>query len=121
MAGNPNIREIGKATRFKPGQSGNPGGPRRGLSITRLVRDVLSEPSNEDATKTNAEIVARTVVELAKAGNTVMAPLVWRYVDGEPKDSREMTLRELATQLAERMGLNADELLAAFERDMGAA
>ena len=45
---NPNIVEDGKATRWQPGQSGNPkGGPKKELSITMLVRQILEE--NEGA------------------------------------------------------------------------
>lgn len=119
MAGNPNIREINKATRFKPGQSGNPTGRRPGLSLTRLVRDELQK---DDGTgKTKGEVVAEKVVEMAMAGNTVFAPLVWRYVDGDPKAASSEALRELAEKLAPKLGLNADDLLSEFLKDLGAA
>lgn len=106
---------------FQKGQSGNPGGRRPGLSLTRLVRNEMEKPSKENPAKTNGDIVAEKVVELAKQGNAVFTPLVWRYVDGDPKAAAELTLKELAEQLAERMGLDAKELLAQFERDLGAA
>ncbi len=107
--------------RFPKGQTGNPGGRPKGLSLTALVRGELQKPSEEDQSKTNGQVVAEKVVDLAKEGHTTFTPLVWRYVDGDPKAAAELTLRELAEQLAERMGLNADELLTAFERDVGAA
>ena len=119
--GNPNIREIGRETRFKKGVSGNPTGMRPGLSLTKLVRDELQKPANEGTTTTKAEMVAAMIVNLAQAGDRAMIPLVWRYVDGEPKQAHEMTLRELAEHLAEKMGLDAQELIRAFERDLGMA
>jgi hypothetical protein len=119
--GNPNIREVNKQTRFQPGQSGNPGGRRPGLSITRLVRDELQKPTCEGSTITNAEMVAAMVVNLAKAGHPVFTPLVWRYVDGDPKQASEAALRELAETLAPKLGLDPRELLAEFLADMGAA
>ena len=113
-------RRAGNLRPFKKGQSGNPGGRPAGASITALVRAELQKPSAEDPTITNGEMLAKTVTNLALAGDKVMAPLVWRYMDGDPKAAAEMSLRELAEHLAERLGLDAGELLADFERDQGA-
>lgn len=106
---------------FPKGVSGNPSGRPKGQSITALVRAELQKPAPEDKSKTNGQIVAERVVELAKEGNTTFTPLVWRYVDGDPKTSAELTLRELVEQLAERMGLDPAALLAEFERDLKAS
>lgn len=106
---------------FPKGVSGNPGGRPAGLSITRLVRQKLQEPCAKDSTITNAEMVAAVIVDLAKAGHQTFAPMVWRYVDGEPKQAGETALRELAEKLAPKLGLDADDLLRAFLEDLGAA
>lgn len=106
---------------FQKGQAGNPGGMRKGLSLTRLVRDELQKPEKPGSKVTNAERVAQKIVELAKQGNPIFTPLVWRYTDGDPKQAADLTLRELIAQVAEKMGLDPDELLAAVERDLGAA
>lgn len=106
---------------FPKGQSGNPGGHSRSLSITRLIREKLQQPSHEGTTVTNAEMVADVVINLAKAGHTVFTPLVWRYVDGDPKQAGETALRELAEKLAPKLGLDPDELLREFLADLGAA
>jgi len=119
--GNPNIAEAGRATRFKPGQVANPGGRPRGVSISTLIRNQLMEPSPGDPTKTKGEKMAETVVNAAVKGDKVWGPLVWRYMDGDPKTASELTLRELAEQLAERMGLDAKALLESFEREVRAA
>lgn len=119
--GNPNIREVSKATQFKPGQSGNPTGRRPGLSITRMVRNELEKPAVAGSPVTKGEMVAEKIVGLAQAGHPVFTPLVWRYVDGEPKDMTERALRELAEKLAPKLGLNPDTLVAEFLRDLGAA
>lgn len=119
--GGKNIRKIGHETRWKPGQSGNPTGLRPGLSITRLVRDALEKPAHEGSTITNAEMVAAMIVNLAKAGDRAMIPLVWRYVDGEPKQAAETALRELAEKLAPTLGLDPDTLYRGFMADLGAA
>jgi Family of unknown function (DUF5681) len=120
--GNPNISEIGRATRFKPGQPPpNPGGRPKGVSITKLVRDQLLQPCDDDPKVTKGERLAETVMNMAAAGDKIFAPLVWRYMDGDPKAASDLTLRELAEQLAERLGLDPAELLGAFERDQQAS
>jgi hypothetical protein len=106
---------------FPKGVSGNPGGARKGLSITRLVRDELQKPTVPGSKVTKAEIVAECVVNLAQSGHPVFTPLVWRYVDGEPKDTAEKAIRELAEKLAPKLGLDADALADEFLRDIGAA
>ena len=56
----------GVATRFQPGQSGNPGG--RPRSMATVARKVLSEAAGEgDVTK--AENVVRKLFDLAMEGN----------------------------------------------------
>ena len=116
--GNPNPSPL---TRFKPGQSGNPGGGPKNLSITRLVREELQKSVSATDRRTKAEKLAETVVNLAIAGDRVMIPLAWRYVDGEPKDTAEKAIRELAAKLAPKLGLDPDALADEFLRDIGAA
>lgn len=49
MAGYRNIDpEVGKATQFKPGQSGNPSGPKPGFKhINTWVQELLNDPEFE--------------------------------------------------------------------------
>ena len=101
---------------FPKGVSGNPGGRPRGWSITRLVRAELQKPSADDPTITNAEAVAARVVELAAAGDRVFAPLVWRYMDGEPKDAPKLALDELAGRLSAEFGIDKAQILADYAR-----
>lgn len=116
--GNPNIREVNKATQFKPGQSGNPSGRPKAMSITRLVREELLTPDEHEPTRTKGDVVADKIVAMAMSGDKVIAPLVWRYMDGDPKAAADLSLRELVEQLAARMGLDPTALLAEFERDV---
>jgi hypothetical protein len=115
MSGVANLRP------FKKGQSGNPSGRPKGLSITRLVREELQKPANPETKTTKAEMLAAMIVNLAQAGDRVLIPLVWRYVDGEPKDTAEKAIRELAAKLAPKLGLDPDALADEFLRDIGAA
>ena len=58
--------EIGVATRFKPGQSGHPGGRPKGLST--IAHKVMTEAvAAGDVTK--AETVVRKLFDLAMEGN----------------------------------------------------
>jgi len=41
--GNPRIKDLGIATRFKPGQSGNPGGRPKTRELTEMLRAVCNE------------------------------------------------------------------------------
>jgi cation diffusion facilitator CzcD-associated flavoprotein CzcO len=122
--GNPNIAEAGKLTRFQPGHERpviDRSRYRSGMSITRLVRDELGRPAEKGSPVTKAQKVAEMVVTLAQSGDLGAIKMVWAYTDGEPRAANEMTLRELAEHLAERLGLDAKELLSTFERELGAA
>lgn len=66
--GNPNIIEAGKATRWKPNQSGNPAGrPPMGQCITDQIRTLLDKQAGTG--KTNVELIAQAIVELSKDPN----------------------------------------------------
>jgi len=75
---------LGAGTRFKPGQSGNPGGRPKGFST--LVRKVLAESTEAGGNMTNLEAIARKLIEMAIAGDIPAMRLV---LDREwPKPSR---------------------------------
>ena len=114
--GSPNITKLSRGTRWKPGQSGNPTGRRPGLSLTKLVRDELEKPTVPGSAITKGQVLAEKVVNLAQAGNPEMVRLVWRYIDGEPREQQQLSLRELAERLAAQMGVDPDELLAEYDR-----
>ena len=63
MAFNPN---IGKATRWRKGTSGNPGGRPRSRLVSEALRTRLAEVKpNDPAGRTYAEVVAANLVEFA--------------------------------------------------------
>lgn len=47
MAGNPNIHNVGIETRFKPGQSGNPGGRRKPLLSDAMFKRLTPESADK--------------------------------------------------------------------------
>jgi|SRR5579862_923770 len=87
--GNPVIAEAGKATRWQPGQSGNPGGRPRSLSarISDELRILLRSdcPTSTDGQqRTWAEVIAlRLCLEAAK-GNIHAATEIADRTEGRP-------------------------------------
>jgi len=55
--------EVGKATQFKPGESGNPGGRPKSKPITDLLRELLEEDPQM------ARDIAKKLLQLAKKGS----------------------------------------------------
>jgi Family of unknown function (DUF5681) len=81
--GNPNIVEVGKATRFRKGQSGNPGGKRKTRPLSEaLLRNLHSRDPATRALR--LELVVRCVVDHALAGDPNAWRLLWEYIDGRP-------------------------------------
>jgi len=81
------------ATRFRPGQSGNPGGrPRRRKGSAMLLREALDLPIVLDeggvpVAVTRREAMFRTLVDRAVAGNPHALRQVLRLIDKhEPPD-----------------------------------
>ena len=58
----------GEAHRFKPGQSGNPGGRPKTGALTRACRDVLERRVPGEKGRTYAEAIAERLAELALKG-----------------------------------------------------
>ena len=90
------------ASRFKPGQSGNPGGKPRNptinpeaktlpkivphhVSLTAILKEILQRvPDGEH--KTNAELIMDKLVEMAKGGDRQAIKDVHERVDGKVPD-----------------------------------
>lgn len=78
---------------FLPGQSGNPGGRRKGsISLKALLRKILAEVDNDPhdgKRRSRAEAFVRSRVRLACQGDRFAAREVWEYLEGEPAPSSE--------------------------------
>lgn len=93
LRGNPRIAELGRATRFQPGQSGNPGGrPSRTpyadahREIAELtVRDLPILPTDSVATA-----IAKSVASKALEGNISAAVEAANRVEGTPRQRAEV-------------------------------
>jgi Family of unknown function (DUF5681) len=67
----------GEAHRFKPGQSGNPGGRPKTGALTRAFRAVLEQPVPGDRRKRSyAQAIAERIVDFAMRGQGRTVPCV---------------------------------------------
>ena len=74
---------IGKATRFKPGRSGNPSGRPKKSALDYALESILELPSG----KKNRRIVdelARALIRQAIKGNARVARLISERIGGKP-------------------------------------
>jgi hypothetical protein len=74
---------------FMPGQSGNPGGRRKGKSLTTILREKL-EQIDEKTGKTNAELLVESWFNEARAGNTPALKEALDRTEGKVPDKVEI-------------------------------
>ena len=74
--------KISNLKPFKKGQSGNPGGKPKALSlVAELRKELLKGASGSHVT--NKEMVAHKLVQMALAGDVPAIKLCFEYVDGK--------------------------------------
>ncbi len=95
--GGDNLRH-GAASRWKPGQSGNPGGRPRTAVLSQACREKLSEPVPGDAEgRTFAQAIAKMLATKALEGDLRAAQELGDRAEGRPCQSVQIentTLRE---------------------------
>ena len=77
--------------RWKPGQSGNPGGRPKGESVTATLRRMLQQEHNG---KTIQEILAERVIKEAISGKFQFAKELLDRLDGRPAQKVEVAAAE---------------------------
>jgi hypothetical protein len=104
----------GEATRFKPGQSGNPGGRPKLACLSQACRELLSRPvPNDTVGRTYAEAIAQTIAEKALAGDIRAAQEIADRAEGRARQAIEFEDKTIS-QAFERM---TSEELEAYARD----
>lgn len=100
--------DVGKATQFKPGQSGNPGGRPKRKIISEALKDELADCVRR-GDETGAMAIAKAMVEKACRGDVPAATFVRDTTEGKPvqavrveAEMDEATARRLF-DLAERL------------------
>ena len=85
QAENRRFVEAGKATQWKPGQSGNPDGrPPKRECLTSLLKEEIEKVNPEDTEgRTWKELLVLATMQLALKGNRGALKEVWERVDGK--------------------------------------
>ena len=101
--GNPKGKGPSVEYRWKPGQSGNPGGRRSEKPFIDEVLKILKSGDGEMLRR-----IARKVVRYAEMGKPWAIQMLWDRLDGKApqeikltRDVREMSLDEILGELAE--------------------
>lgn len=86
------------ANYFKPGQSGNPKGrPKRDWTVSGLIEQAMEE-ENETGVPYK-KIVYKNLVKLAIEGDMVAIKEVNQRLDGMPKQTTDLNIKELPEPL----------------------
>lgn len=86
MANPDSIKEY----KWKPGQSGNPNGRPKGLSITRLVREELEKVPPGEKQEAKYLLVKKILHKALKEGDREMIKICWNYMDGMPLQKTDL-------------------------------
>lgn len=103
--GNPNLHEAGKPFHWKPGQSGNPGGRPKSVSIRALLKNTLAEPSKGDASKTRLlAIIEQLVTDIEDGKRDAME--LFKFLEGNtpPEASLAVGASETVQKIREILG-----------------
>jgi hypothetical protein len=105
-------------TAFKPGQSGNPAGRPKSITLSEALRLELAKIlPNDTQERTFAEVIAQSLVRAAVTGNILAAKEIADRTEGKPKQAVDMTMnvndwRELARQ----HGVSQDDVIREAQR-----
>lgn len=107
--GNPNIREIGKATRFKKGdtravENGKKG--KKAETVMRTVKDIALDKLNEDDQKILSGVTMR-IIKMAAEGNLPAIQYLLKIIGQDPGDLLTVT----TTNLSDEAKADIDKLL----------
>lgn len=98
--GNPNIREIGKATRFTKGdaravESGKKG--KKAETVMRTVKDIALDKLNEDNQKILSDVTMR-IIKMAADGNLPAIQYLFKIIGQDPGDLLTVTTNNLSDE-----------------------
>ena len=86
-AGNPQIQELGKATQFQPGQSGNPNGRPLDLVSQELRRMMRSACPYDADGRTWAQLISLAICRRALKGDVAATREICDRTEGKPMQS----------------------------------
>lgn len=100
-----------ETTQFKKGQSGNPGGRKKGSSVTAILNRKLDELDDKGVSR--AEKIAEVIVREAEGGDYRFVDMLLNRTEGKipdkvlnltPADAKEMSDEELEEHVSGRGG-----------------
>ena len=92
---------------FKKGKSGNPRGrPRKGETLTDLLREKLETTKTTRDKLTRKEKITEKLLSLAESGDLAALKYIFDRVDGRPTESIELGSAALDVRLREIMNGN---------------
>ena len=107
------------ATRFQPGQSGNPLGRPKRKPITELLAAELEKSAIKNGQTREQRMVERlvTIALTGKRSESLQAmKLIFAYRDGLPTQRLEVDFYDAARRAAEERGLNPDRVIHLYEQ-----
>ena len=102
------IVEAGKATRFKPGQSGNPAGRPRTGKFNEAAREIAAEIDKKG--NSGAERLAKYCFKRALRGSTRHLSIFLAYALGRPKQIVEVSGPDGQPVAFKAMNMSRDEV-----------
>jgi Holliday junction resolvasome RuvABC ATP-dependent DNA helicase subunit len=99
--------------KFPPGTSGNPSGRPRLTKLTEALREQLSEEMPNAPERTVAEVIARTLIKLAIAGDVQAIKEIGNRTEGLPKQAIDLDLQinDWKSEV-QRYGLSESDIIA---------
>lgn len=77
---------------FVKGQSGNPGGrPKKGETLTDILRGYLNEPDPDSPPYTRKQMLAQALYSRAIEGDVVAIKYTYDRIDGKPVETVDNT------------------------------
>jgi len=110
--------QKGHSLGFQPGQSGNPKGRPKVITLSEAYRNALARPMEGDALRrTYAEVIADEMVTFAAQGNIHSAKEIADRTEGKPRQAVDLTANVLDwRELAKANGLSLDDVLSEAKR-----
>ena len=103
---------------FKPGQSGNPAGRPKSITLSEAFRRQLSQPMPDDPEgRTFAEVIAERMCVAASGGDVSAAREIADRTEGKPRQSVDVDMSVSDWRaVAQAHGLNEQDVLREAQR-----
>ena len=108
----------GNPNEFQPGQSGNPKGRPKSITLSEAYRHQLAQPVPKDREgRTYAEVIAALMCQRATQGDVAAAKEIADRVEGKPKQAIDvdMSVRDWR-EMARTAGIQEAEVVAEARR-----